>query len=358
MASGPDTSAQAFDVHAHVVLEAAFGAAGPYGPQLAEDAEGVPFFRIGSYSMKPMRYRGSLFMDPARRLEAMDRDGIGRQLLSPNPLTMLHKVEGRHAAGYCRVHNDAMAELVATRPDRFLGAAALPMQDVEQASKELDRAVNELGLVAPYVGTDFGFPLDDPRLDDFYRHLVELDVPLLLHPASTGGSSGPDDPRLSRFDLSILLGYAYDETLAVAALVFGGVLERHPLLDVCVSHGGGAAVYLADKFAFAARTRPWVPEPVRELGFDHYLRRLWFDNHVHGPGSRHLLRQTLNVDHLVFGTNYGGWDSGGSHAREPDVVALTANAERLLRVGTRAAPPPPSGGPSEPLEAVGPPTAP
>ncbi len=352
-----DPADLAFDVHAHVVLEAAFGAAGPYGPELAEDAEGVPYFRVGSYSMKPMRYRGSLFMDPDRRLEAMERDGIGRQLLSPNPLTMLHKVEPRHAAAYCRAHNDAMAELVATHPDRFVGAAALPMQDVDEASSELDRAVHQLGLVAPYVGTDFGYPLDDRRLDDFYRQLVQLDIPLLLHPASTGGSGGPDDARLNRFDLSILFGYAYDETLAVAALVFGGVLDRHPLLDVCVSHGGGAMAFVAEKFAFAARTRPWVSETVRERSFDYYLRRLWFDNHVHGAASRELLAATVAPDRLVFGTNYGGWDSGGSHAAEPGIRALTANAERLLRIGSaRSAG---GAGSSDPVEVVptGPPAS-
>jgi aminocarboxymuconate-semialdehyde decarboxylase len=333
MAEAPGAvTAGAFDVHAHAVLEAAFGTAGPYGPELAADSDGVPYFRIGTYSMKPIRYRGSLFMDPELRLEAMDRDGIGRQLLSPNPLTMLHRVEAHHAVSYCRAQNDAMAELVAHRPDRFLGAAALPMQDVDAASEELDRAVNQLGLVAPYVGTDFGFPLDDARLDDLYRHLVELDVPLFLHPASTGGAAGPDDARLGRFDLGILFGYAYDETLAVASLVFGGVLDRHPELDICLSHGGGAIAFAADKFDFASGSRPWVPEAVRESGFRPYLKRLWFDNHVHGAPARALLMSVADPGRVVFGTNYGGWDSGGSHAREDDVVALTPNAETLLRV--------------------------
>ena len=47
------------DLHAHVVLEAGFGQAGQFGPELAKDAEGVPFFRIGQYQMKPMEYRNS-----------------------------------------------------------------------------------------------------------------------------------------------------------------------------------------------------------------------------------------------------------------------------------------------------------
>lgn len=321
----------AIDIHAHVVLEAAFGHAGRYGPELATDADGVPFFRIGDYSMKPMNYRSSLFMDHEKRVRHMDRDGIDVQLLSPNPLTMLHGVEAADAIRYCTVHNEAMAEVVALYPDRFLGGIALPMQDVDAATAELHRAVTELGLCAPYVGTDFGFELDDPRLDDFYRTLVALDVPLFLHPASTDGAGKPP-PRLRRFELSLLVGYAIDETLAVAALVLGGVTERHPHLDVCVSHGGGVAAFFAEKFAFACDTRPWVPEHLRDGGFLTHLRRLWFDSHMDAQPALDLLVSTVGTERIVFGTNYGGWDSGGAHAREPFVESLTPNARRLLRL--------------------------
>ena len=320
------------DIHAHAVLEAGFGQAGRYGPDLAQDANGVPYFRIGAYVMKPMGYRGSLFMDIERRLRAMDRDGIDIQLLSPNPLTMFHGIEPEIAVDFCRVHNDAMAELVAQHPDRLLGGIALPMQDVDASCVELQRAVEQLGLCAPYVGTDFGFELDDSRLDDFYRTLVSLDVPLLLHPASTDGTGLPPDRRMRRFDLSLLLGYPYDETLAVAALVLGGVTERHPNADICISHGGGVIAFLAEKFAFAADTRPWVPEHLRDGGFLRHLKRLWFDSHMDAPAALDLLVETVGTDRLVFGTNYGGWDSGGGHARDPFTAGLEHNARRLLRL--------------------------
>jgi aminocarboxymuconate-semialdehyde decarboxylase len=288
--------------------------------------------------MKGMPYRGSLFMDADKRLRLMDRAGIDRQVLSPNPLTFFHGIEAADAVAYCRVHNDAMAELVARHPDRFLGAAALPMQDVDASIVELRRAVEDLGLVAPYVGTDFGFELDDPRLDDFYRALVELDVPLLLHPASSGGEGPPPDRRLHRYDLSLLVGYAYDETLAVAALVFGGVLERHPDLDVCVSHGGGAMPYLVERFDFASQTRPWVPERLRDGGFRRDLQRLWFDTHVDGHDAREALVRTVGTERLVFGTNFGGWDSAHGEAGDELMQSLAGNAERLLRLDRQRAP--------------------
>jgi aminocarboxymuconate-semialdehyde decarboxylase len=322
----------AIDVHAHVVLAAAFGAAGRYGPELTDDDAGRSYFRVGEYVMGPMPYRGSVFMDLEARLAALDRHGIAQQLVSPNPLTFFHGIPAAEARDYCRRHNDAMAELVARRPDRLVGGIALPMQDVDAACVELARAVTELRLAAPYVGTDFGFPLDDPRLDDFYRTLVELDVALFVHPASTDGTGAPADRRQRRFQLDLLAGYLYEETLAVAALVLGGVTVRHPDVDICVSHGGGALALLAERMEVATRLWPGAPDEVRGDGLRAHLRHLWYDCHMGSQGALDLLVATVGTERLVYGTNYGGWDCGGHHARDPFVLALTPNARRLLRL--------------------------
>jgi len=327
---GGEVSRRIIDLHAHVVLEEGFGVAGVYGPELSEDEAGIPFFRIGEYQMKPMAYRDTVFMDLDKRFELMDRIGIDLQMLSPNPLTMFHLIEPEVAAAYCRVHNDAMAKLVADHPGRLLGSAALPMQDVDAAMVELERCVNELGLVAAYTGTDYPFSLDDARLDDFYRTLVDLDVPLFLHPSSTGGAGVPDDRRLNRFDMTILLGYPNDETHAAAALVLGGVLERHPGLDVCLSHGGGAMPYLLPRFERMSEFRDWAPESVKKNGFRHELRRLWFDAHVEGEASHDFMVSVLGTERLVWGTNFGGWDTPGQ--ADDFAASLTGNAERLLRL--------------------------
>lgn len=326
-----NSRARVIDLHAHAVLEAGFNQAGRYGPETGVD-DGVPFFRIGEFRMKPMSYRGTVFMDVPKRIDLMGQLGIDLQLLSPNPLTMFHRVEADVAANFCRVHNDAMADLVARHPGHFLGAAALPMQDVDAALRELERAVNELGLVAAYTGMRYPYPLDDARLDDFYRTLVALDVPLFLHPESTGGATGPDDARLGRFDLTILLGYAYEETLAVASLVLGGVLDRHPDVDICVSHGGGAMPYLVDHFERMGALRGW---PALHGGtFRAAMSRLWFDAHTEGHAAHDMLVDTLGTERLVYGTNFGGWDT----PREVDdfAASLTSNAERLLRLAPGA----------------------
>lgn len=319
------------DVHAHVVLESVMGAAGEHGPELQTDP---PRFRVGGYVLEGVRYQGTPFMDVDLRLAAMDEVGIDVQVLSPNPLTYFHHVDPASATAFCRRHNDELAALVAAHPNRLLGLAALPLQDPAAAAAELRRAVTDLGLRGAYVGVESAAgQLDDPALDPLYATFVDLDVPLFLHPAPDG-IDGPDrDLRLRRWDLQLMLGFATDETLAVATLVFGGVLHRHPDLDVCVSHGGGATPYLFGRLAAAAAHRPWSPDWLREDGaFERQLSRLWFDCHVHDPRALRLLAETCGGDRIVFGTNFAGWDQGGGMDLGDLDGAVRRNTLRLLRL--------------------------
>ena len=326
------------DLHAHVVLEGSLGAAGALGPTLDEgdEAAGVPpCFRVGGYELVGVRYRASPFMDLDRRLAAMDERGIDLQVLSPNPLTSLANVEAAPAVAFARRHNDAMAELVARAPDRLAGFAQLPVQDPAAAVAELDRAVGELGLLAPYLPTDVGRPLDDPALDPLWAACVERDVPVLLHPAPDGIDRPRRDERLARFDGDLWLGFCYEETLAVATLVLGGVLDRHPALDVCLSHGGGATSWLAERMEHAARTRPWGPAELADEGaVAARLARLWWDAHVGGPHALAALVAAFGTAHLVAGTNLAGWDQtvDPSHGDAGLAATLDANARRLLRL--------------------------
>ncbi len=310
------------DLHAHVVLEAAFGRAGAYGPELA-DEEGTPCFRVGEYRMKPSPYRGSVFMDAEKRLAGMDALGIDQQLLSPNPLSFFAGVEAEPAAAFAEATNDAMAALVAKHPDRLLGSAQVPLQDVEAAQAEAERAA-ELGLRAVYIGTNYPVPLDDVAYDPFYRTLVALDLPLLIHPATNDGRSKAPDARLSRFGLDLIVGYSYEETITAATLILGGVFDRHPELDVCIAHGGGAIAFLAERFDSMARFAG------RPAGFADQLRRLWFDAHLEPGPARDLLVERVGTERMVYGTNFGGWDT--PERTDGFDASLTPNARRLLRL--------------------------
>jgi len=306
------------------------GTAGAYGPEMLECGD-RPAFRVGDYVLEGVRYRGTPFLDVDLRLRAMEERGITFQVLSPNPLTYLHHAPAEVAVPFCRRHNDLLVGLIAVAPDRLGGLAALPAQDVDAAVAELERAVGR-GLLGAAIGTDPGHLLDDPDLDPLYAACAALDVPLFLHPSPSGIDNPVRDPRLGRFDLELVVGFAAEETLAVATLIYGGVLDRHPELDLCLSHGGGATPFLFGRMRGAARARNWAPPELKADGaFEERLRRLWFDAHVHDERSLQFLADIVGDQHLVPGTNFAGWDEG----RPPHDVwrdRLSANARRLLRL--------------------------
>lgn len=326
-------AARCIDVHAHVVLAETMGAAGPgIGPEIGYTAEGAPWFRVGRYRLDGVRYEGSPFMDRKVRLSRMDDFGIDWQLLSPNPLTYLHFIPVPEATAFCRSHNDALAAHVAPAPGRLGGVAALPMQDIGAAVEELHRAVTELGLLGAAIGTDFGTPLDAPEMDRLYETCVALDVPLFLHPAPAGIDGPPGDPALTRFDLDVVLGFAAQEAAAVATLIYGLVPDRHPALDVCLSHGGGSTGYLFGRMAKAARKRPWAPDEIRCDGaFEERLARLWMDDHLNDAASLALLKERVGDARLVYGTNFAGWDAPDAAPGSAPDPRLADNARRLLR---------------------------
>lgn len=326
------TTASVIDVHAHVRLNATTGAAGKHGPEFGEDADGTPWYRVGNYRLVGVRHKASPFTDPELRIARMDKDGIDFQVLSPSPLTYFHHIDTAEAVAFCRKHNDACAELVAAYPERLGGLAALPMQDPSAARDELQRAVGELGLWGAATGTEFAEPLHSEKMDPLYEAFVALDVPLFLHPAPSGIDGPPGDPNLKRFDLDVIIGFAAQESIAVATLIFGGVLDRHPELDIWISHGGGGTPQLAGRLAQAARKRPWASEAIRKDGaFEAALTRLWYDAHVTDPGALELLRRWVGNDRIVYGTNFAGWDQPEEGRHGEIDPAWAGNARRLLR---------------------------
>ncbi len=329
-------SARSIDVHAHVVLPGTMGGAGSYGPEIGSDGPEKPWFRVGHYRLDGVRYRDSAFMDVDLRLAQMDAAGIDFQVLSPNPLTYFHHIEPSLAMNYCRRHNDELAALVSRHPTRLAAMASLPMQCPAAACEELQRAVNELGMVGPCIGPELPMALDSEELDDFYATVCHLNVPLFFHPAPSGIDGPAGDRRLQRFELEITLGFACQEALTIATLIFGGVMARHPTLDVCLSHGGGAITVIAERLADAARRRPWSPGYLRQDGaFETLLSRFWLDNHVHDESLIDLLERHVGPEHIVLGTNFSGWDQPRKvRPEDPRTQRLADNARRLLRVAS------------------------
>ena len=175
------------------------------------------------------------------RFRDMDSVPDYRQLISlPNP--SLEDIGPADTGGeLARIANDEMAELCRKYPDRFVGfAAAVHLGDVDAAIREAERAVKQLGakgvLIYNHVA---GLPLDDKRFRPFFAKMAELKRPIWLHPTRTAAVKDYAAEEKSRFEMWWCFGWPYDTSVAMTRLVFDGLFDRHPDLEIITHHCGG-----------------------------------------------------------------------------------------------------------------------
>jgi aminocarboxymuconate-semialdehyde decarboxylase len=328
-------AADAIDVHAHFFPERylylieregrAFGAgvdwSNPKGPVIS----------IGTSRTPPL---DTTYWDVDRRRRAMDKQGVAMHALSLT-VPMVYFAEGDLGQRLAVAVNDAMGEAHRAFPDRFVGAATLPMQDPKLALTELERAAALPGIKAIYLGTNVnGRELSDAAFEPIFAACEARRLPVLLHPINVIGL-----PRLGNFYLNNLLGNPFDTAVAAAHLVFGGVLDRHPKLEVCLPHAGGAMPYLVGRLQHGQRVRPENAN-VAKKPFSAYLRRFSYDTISHAPESLRYLVGLVGADRVMLGSDYC-FDMGPAKPREivdkqlklssaDRARIISGNARRLL----------------------------
>lgn len=273
----------------------------------------------------------SLLWDVDERVALADQQRIERQLICLPPFWFGYKPEGRVGLEICRAGNDALANIVARAPKHFAGFATVPLQSPQDAARELHRAVEQLGFWGAEIGTSVaGAPLDDPKLDVFWNACCELDVPLFMHPQHELAFD-----RTREFYLFNLYGNPSETGLAVARMIFAGVFERFPKLNLILAHGGGTIPYIIGRLDHGYRVRPetkTIPKPPSE-----YLKQLYFDTITHDDAMLAYLVGRVGYQHVVTGTDrpfdMGIDDPRGLIARIPNL----SDAQRDAIVGRNAA---------------------
>ena len=235
------------------------------------------------------------------RLRVMDECGIRIQAISPPTFFFFYNEPPEAAARLCALLNDGLAKAVRDHPDRLIAMAAVPLQDTSLAVAEMERAKRALDARAVYVGSSVnGRGLDDKEFWPFYEAAETLQIPIFIHPMSSD-LAGAD--RMGRYLLHNLIGNPLDTTLAAAQLIFGGVFERFPHLQICLAHGGG---YLA--WAIGRMDRGYAMHPdcrealTRSPG--EFLDRFYVDTIVHSPKALSYLINLFGADHVLCGSDY------------------------------------------------------
>src|SRR5688500_12744386 len=122
------------------------------------------------------------YFDVDAKLAAMDAAGISLTALSINdPGPEWFGTDGPMVA---QMLNDFVAGVVRMHPTRFFGLCVLPLQDMRASLAELDRCVKQLNMKGVLLYTNLAgkFP-DEPEFRPLFARAVELDIPVLLHPA-------------------------------------------------------------------------------------------------------------------------------------------------------------------------------
>lgn len=286
--------------------------------------------------------------DPAARLADMDRTGVTTQVLSTVPVMFSYWARPRDAMDLSRLLNDHIAEIVRSSPRadvqaevrsgigrRFEGLATVPMQDVDGAIAELERCVKPvdrggLGLRGVQIGTNInGTNLGEPELRPFFEAAERLDAPVFVHPwdmlGAHFGQSPRDDgpppvppeahPRYAKYWLAWLVGMPAETGLAVASVVFSGMLDALPRLRVCFAHGGGSFPGTIGRLEHGFEARPDLcAVDTRKSPRGHLLRltdgggirpaNFYVDSLVHDAGALGVVTGLLGAERVALGSDY------------------------------------------------------
>jgi aminocarboxymuconate-semialdehyde decarboxylase len=174
-------------------------------------------------------------------------DGFGddyRQVLTIGS-PPIEAFPARETVGLAKAANDGMAELVRRYPERFAGfAASLPMNDIEAAAREAERAINDLGALGVQIFTNInGRPLYTKETLPLFDLMARHDLPVWLHPARGADVADYKGERKSHYEIWWTLGWPYETSVAMAHMVFGGLFDRHPGIKVITHHMGGMIPY-------------------------------------------------------------------------------------------------------------------
>lgn len=289
------------DVHAHCVpagvIETLAADGGRYGIGISQQDGRYAAVIAGRIQTRPI---APALLDLPRRIEAMDRTGVAVQVLSSWIDLAAYALDVDAGTRYARMFNEALAGTVATAPDRLRALATVPLQAPERAAEELVHAVTALGMDGAEIATTVGgADLDDPGLEPFWAAAEDLRALILIHPYDSLAGRG-----VTRHNLNNLVGNPAETTVALGHLVFGGVLERHPQLKLCLVHGGGFAPYQLGRWdrAFYEDDRGAAAHLTRPPS--EWVRQVYFDTVLHSPAALRFLLDVVGTDRVVLGSDY------------------------------------------------------
>lgn len=280
--------------------------------------------------------------DPEVRLGIMEKYGVDMQALSQTTPILLG-LSDEDATELCRLSNQDNFALCKAYPDKFVNICIFHLPDMKGTMEELDRAINELDCRGVTIASSQkGKGLDSPEFFPFYEKVVEHDLPILIHGTHWECSPLIDMENAWRF--LHVFGWDYDGTQALWRLIFGGVIDRFPIMKIVTHHLGNyfpffvrrietnVGKFLSDK----------LPRHISE-----YYGNIYGDTAVDGTiGAFSCGYAFFGSDRMLYGSDYPfGPEAGEDFVREnlkgvnampipPEEKEkiLAGNAKKMLKI--------------------------
>jgi predicted TIM-barrel fold metal-dependent hydrolase len=227
--------------------------------------------------------------------------------------------------------NDFVAGVVRRHPTRFFGLCVLPLQNMEASLVELDRCVQRLEMKGILLYTNLAgrFP-DEPEFRPLFARSVELDVPVLLHPAKPVTIE-----FVKGYEMTSALGNMFDNTIALTRLLMSGLLDQFPKLKLVCPHLGGTLPYIIGRLDHQTQVLKRGPRYLTRAPSE-YLRQVWLDIVSPLPLAMRFACDFMGAERLLFASDHP-WV-------EPELILKAfqslqlpaADQERILSTNAKA----------------------
>jgi len=257
--------------------------------------------------------------DQREYLDVMDQYGVDIAVLSNTGGRIEQGGNRARALELCKIINDSFAEAHAKHPRRFKAFARLPMVDIDDCVRELDRCYKDLGIHGVMLPTNLaGRYLDEPEFKPFWDAIHEAGKPLFLHPANA-----PCQANWSKYSLHQKILWPTDTTLAISRVVYSGIFDRYPNLKLIAAHLGGMILLYLDRLNWREGNPECKLEP------EHYFKRIYYD--TAGPIRASFIKlvcDTVGPEQILFGSDY----PHGRGGRDDQFYPMTLEAMDELDV--------------------------
>jgi aminocarboxymuconate-semialdehyde decarboxylase len=241
-----------------------------------------------------------------------------------------------------RIANESLSKVCGEHEERFRFLAhAAPFE--EGGLDEVTRFIEMCpGVAIPSAFGEIG--LDDSRLEPLYEMLESKGKYLFVHPAIKTDEA--EAKFYNELDLYRTVGREFSLAMATTKLICGGVLDKHPDLQVVMAHLGGGIASLVPRIAHYQNKEMWgvAQDPIHgrtaKEPFESYLKRIYFDTGGFFGDGRvvKIALQCIPKERILLGTDYPqeirDADPVKGLVRELKSLSLENNGSNLLRLSS------------------------